>query len=189
MPVDPFCADDERTMTFLLPTPGVRATRPAVSRPPRLDERPSDAPPAPTVGLNPLVAAAHPLLALVPQIRATASLSDLDALKQSLARGLREFEARARERGVPPERARAARYILCTVLDEAAASTPWGGSGQWGAAQTLLVAFHGDNLGGNKVIDLMAHLAEDPAANRDLLELIYAALALGFEGRFQGVPE
>jgi type VI secretion system protein ImpK len=31
----------------------------------------------------------------------------------------------------------------------------------------------------------MARLAEDPAQNRDVLELIYAALALGFEGRYR----
>jgi type VI secretion system protein ImpK len=33
----------------------------------------------------------------------------------------------------------------------------------------------------------MARLAEKPDANRDLLELIYAALALGFEGRYRVV--
>jgi type VI secretion system protein ImpK len=35
------------------------------------------------------------------------------------------------------------------------------------------------------VFQLMARLADKPAANRDLLELIYAAIALGFEGRYR----
>jgi type VI secretion system protein ImpK len=47
--------------------------------------------------------------------------------------------------------------------------------------------FHNETGGGQKVFQLMAKLAENPAANRDLLELIYAALCLGFEGRYRVV--
>jgi type VI secretion system protein ImpK len=47
--------------------------------------------------------------------------------------------------------------------------------------------FHNETWGGEKVFRLMAKLAENPAANLDLLELIYAALALGFEGRWRVV--
>lgn len=182
--MDPFFADDgdERT-GFPIPQPGHRHPRSTLHR-----AAPADAPaandmPLPDIGLNPLVAAAHPLLALVPQIRATAHLADPMALKESLAHGLREFEAAARTRGIVAERALVARYILCTVLDEAAGSTPWGGSGQW-SQHNLLVAFHDENAGGDRVFELLATLAEDPAPNRDLLELIYAALCLGFEGRY-----
>ena len=78
----------------------------------------------------------------------------------------------------------AARYVLCTMIDEAAADTPWGGSGVWGR-HSLLVMFHNETEGGEKVFQLMARLAEKPAENRDLLELIYVALALGFEGRYR----
>jgi type VI secretion system protein ImpK len=80
----------------------------------------------------------------------------------------------------------AARYILCTLLDEAAASTPWGGGGAWGR-YSLLAMFHNETWGGEKVFQLMAKLAENPSANRDLLELIYAALCLGFQGRYRVV--
>ena len=75
----------------------------------------------------------------------------------------------------------AARYILCTFLDETAASTPWGSGGVW-ATDTLLVRFHNETWGGEKVFLLLSKLAEDPRRNRDLLQLIYACLALGFEG-------
>lgn len=80
----------------------------------------------------------------------------------------------------------AARYVLCTMIDEAAADTPWGGSGVWGR-HSLLAMFHNETEGGEKVFQLMARLAEKPDANRDLLELIYAALVLGFEGRYRVV--
>ncbi|WP_395700730.1 DotU family type VI secretion system protein [Aquabacterium sp.] len=135
-------------------------------------------------GLNPLLAVANKLLLLVPQLRRTRQVADPATLRASLAQGIRDFEATAHQRGIPPERVMAARYVLCTMLDEAASDTPWGGSGVWGR-NSLLASFHNEVFGGEKVFQLMARLAEKPDANRDLLELIYAAIALGFEGRYR----
>lgn len=135
-------------------------------------------------GLNPLLAVANKLLLLVPQLRRTRQVPDPAALRASLAQGIRDFEATAHQRGIPPERVMAARYVLCTMLDEAASDTPWGGSGVW-SRNSLLTSFHNEVFGGEKVFQLMARLAEKPDANRDLLELIYAAIALGFEGRYR----
>lgn len=134
--------------------------------------------------MNPLVAAAQPLLAAAPRLRHTARHPNPAGLKDALAEGIRKFEAQARQQGLPNEQIVAARYILCTLLDESAASTPWGGSGAW-SAQSLLVMFHNETWGGEKVFQLMSKLAENVAANRNLLELLYVALAFGFEGRYR----
>src|SRR5258706_10777744 len=116
--------------------------------------------PAVNIGLNPLVALANNVLSLVPQLRATTHHPDPAQLKEQIAHSIREFEKRAKAQGVAAERVLAARYILCTLLDEAAASTPWGGSGAW-TRQSLLVAFHNEAWGGEKVFQLMARLAEN----------------------------
>lgn len=137
-------------------------------------------------GLNPLLGAANRLLLLVPQLRQTRQVADPASLRASLAQGIRDFATAVQERGIAPERVMAARYVLCTMIDEAAADTPWGGGGVWGR-HSLLAEFHNESFGGEKVFQLMARLAEKPDANRDLLELIYAALALGFEGRYRVV--
>ncbi len=187
-PDDPF-ADIDGGRTFIMPTPGGRAAAvpsPAAAMPRLAGADVAADLGAPESGLNPLVALANPLLALVPQIRATTHLADPAALRESIAQGVREFEAAARAKGIAPERVLAARYILCTLLDEVAASMPWGASGQWGR-HSLLAMFHNETGGGEKVFQLMAKLAENPAANRDLLELIYAVLSLGFEGRYRVV--
>ncbi|RZI99201.1 MAG: type VI secretion system protein TssL, partial [Rubrivivax sp.] len=134
-------------------------------------------------GLSPLMAAANRLLLLVPPLRQTRAVANPAQLRATLAQAVRDFAAQAQRLGIAPERINAARYILCTVVDEAASATPWGGSGVWGR-HSLLAEFHGEGSGGEKVFQLMAKLAEQPEANRDLLELIYAALALGFEGRY-----
>jgi type VI secretion system protein ImpK len=136
-------------------------------------------------GLSPLLAAANRLMLLVPSLRQMRS-ADPAAVRASLAQGVRDFVTTAQSHGVAPERVMAARYILCTMLDEAAADTPWGGGGTWGR-HSLLAEFHNEASGGEKVFQLMARLADKPAANRDLLELIYAAIALGFEGRYRVV--
>ena len=137
-----------------------------------------------SASLNPLVSAASPLLSSAPRIRAMVQHANPAGLKDALADGIRKFEAQARAEGLPNEQVIAARYILCTLLDESAASTPWGGSGVW-ANQSLLVLFHNETWGGEKVFQLMSKLAENVPANRNLLELMYVALAFGFEGRYR----
>jgi type VI secretion system protein ImpK len=141
-----------------------------------------------TANMNPLVAAAAPLLSAAPRIRAMANHPNPAGLKDALADGVRKFEQQARQEGLPNEQVIAGRYILCTLLDESAASTPWGGSGVWGN-QSLLVQFHNEAWGGEKIFQLMSKLAENVAANRNLLELMYVVLAFGFEGRYRVVSD
>ena len=138
----------------------------------------------PHASLNPLVQAAAPLLAAAPRLRAMLRHPNPAALRDSLAESVRRFEAGARAQGLPNEQVVAARYVLCTLLDEAASSTPWGGSGAW-SAQSLLVQFHNESWGGEKVFQLLTRLAENPTQHRNLLELVYITLSLGFEGRYR----
>ncbi|MDR1227702.1 MAG: DotU family type VI secretion system protein [Azoarcus sp.] len=135
-------------------------------------------------GVNPLVWAASRLLDLVPQIRSIPHLKDLPTLRNRLVLEIQEFERRAQSVGVSREDLVGARYCLCTVLDEAAAQTPWGGRGVW-AKQSLLVSFHNEAWGGEKYYLLLARLAQNPERHKDLIELLYYCNALGFEGRFK----
>lgn len=135
-------------------------------------------------GPNPLVTAANPILNLVPQLRATAYHPDPTALRDYLVEEIRAFESCAKQAGVGNETILGARYCLCTVLDETAAQTPWGGSGSW-SHHSLLVTFHNETSGGEKFFQLLSRLAQNPQQHKDLLELMYYCLALGFEGRFR----
>lgn len=179
---DPFAIPgDDRTI--IMPSPGARhPPTPPRGTPtawPAIADEPISA-----TGLNPLLAAANSLLNIVPQLRVTLRHSDPSGLRNMLADGIRDFERRAKASSVPPEKVIAARYALCTLLDETAASTPWGGSGIW-AKHSLLVMFQNEAYGGEKLFQLLAKLAENPGANQDVLELIYVCLALGFEGRYR----
>ena len=182
---DPFAAFDG-ARTFVRPNPAAwtgqqPAAAPAGDAPAARAAAPEA---APDHGLNPLLALANRVMLLLPQIRATRQVSDIGALRQELAQAVREFVSTAQREGIAPERVMAARYVLCTMIDEAAADTPWGGTGAW-SRHSLLAEFHNEAFGGEKVFQLMARLAERPDANLDLLELIYAAMALGFQGRYR----
>ncbi|CAN5185466.1 DotU family type VI secretion system protein [soil metagenome] len=188
-PNDPFAAlGAAPDRPFAMPTPGQRPAAAAAAMPTAAATGPEVARDFPSVdvGLNPLLALANKVLAIIPTLRATTQHAAPAQLKEQLAASIRDFERSARDSGLPAERVMAARYILCTVLDEVAASTPWGGSGAW-AHQSLLATFHNETWGGEKVFQVMARLAENVPANRDLLELIYACLVLGFQGRYRVV--
>ncbi|MDA8520001.1 DotU family type VI secretion system protein [Acidovorax sp. NCPPB 4044] len=134
-------------------------------------------------GGNPLVAAANTLLNLIPQIRRMATNPDPAAFQHYLLECIRQFESRAGSSGVPMETIIGARYCICTAIDEAAAQTPWGGSGVW-PQYSLLVALHNETWGGEKFFQLLSKLVQTPQQHIDLIELMYFCLMLGFEGRY-----
>ena len=174
--------DPDATMLVLNPG-GRRAAAPPASPVPVAEgAAPVHAAP-PGSGLNRLVRAANPLLDLVVPLRHTTQPPDLGQLRERLAQAIRSFEAGAREAGVAAESIAAARYALCTLLDEAISGTAWG-SGVWGS-RSLLVAFHNEASGGEKFFLVLQRLSQDPVPHLDLLELMYLCLALGLEGRFR----
>jgi type VI secretion system protein ImpK len=188
--------DDERTIivpdpehTILMPTPGGQATlvmpRPETPVPPR-PAKPAAELQRLVAGINPLLGAANTLLALVEQLRSTTSHADPAALRDQLLDRVKEFEAVAKANGVPTHQVSAARYVLCSFLDEVIAATPWGSEPPW-PQRNLLQEFHDERSGGDKAFKLLERLGEDVRANHDLLELFYVCLSLGFEGRYRGV--
>lgn len=179
--LDPFSAF-ESDRTIIKPSAGRGARAGATTA------RAPEVPPLPEMldaaGLNPLLQMAAPLLTAASRLRATTEHPNAESLRIALAEAIRKFERDARARGLPNDQVVASRYVLCTYVDECASSTPWGGSGAW-AAQSLLVQFHNEAWGGEKVFQLLAKLAENPEKNRSLLELIYCVISLGFEGRYR----
>lgn len=138
--------------------------------------------------LNPIVAAASGLLRLSTQLRQQTDYPNPAGLHAALVNDIQRFENTLRKQGVANEKIIGARYVLCTALDEAVANTPWGSRFGW-STKSLLVHFHNETWGGEKVFQLLARLAQTPDTNRELLEFIYCILALGFEGRYRVVSD
>jgi type VI secretion system protein ImpK len=173
--------------TQFMPRPGGRSAQPAAQENTAEPALSMPAPPLPqgeAQGLNPLEAAAGPLLALLTRLRNTIAHPAPASLRAQLLGYLRQFEARAEAAGVVRNDVLLARYVLCTALDEAVLSTPWGSTGEWGK-QSLLITVHNEAWGGEKVFQLLEHCLNSPRERLYLLELLYLCLCLGFEGRYR----
>ncbi|WP_207000313.1 type VI secretion system protein TssL, long form [Trinickia mobilis] len=176
-PNEPRGPSDDPGATIIIPTPGgARAAFVAadVSTAPLLTT---------TGGLNPLLRAANPLLELAVPLRQLPTHPNVEELRNQLMQMIRTFETQGRASGYDDEKLGASRYCLCTFLDEAISSTPWG-AGLWGS-RSLLVMFHNEASGGERFFLILQRLAQNPAANVDVLELLYVMLGLGFEGRYR----
>jgi type VI secretion system protein ImpK len=177
--------------TVMRPTPGGRKPRPG-ARPAAGAPPPAAGAAAPAIapgqmavsGVNELVAAAGPLFSLVGQLADTASHPNVDSLAAHVSQEINTFEATAKARGLEPELVLAARYVLCTLLDEIVLSTPWGAESSWGA-QTLLIRFHKESWGGEKFFQIVDRSMQDPGRNLDLLEFLYICMALGLGGKYR----
>jgi type VI secretion system protein ImpK len=140
-----------------------------------------------TLGLNPLVQAASPVLLLIGSLRGASASMDVGGLRRHALEEIRRFEEQAHVAGIRNEIVLAARYALCAGLDEAVLSTPWGAQSEW-AQHPLLVALHREAWGGEKFFDMLDRISVDPARHVDLMELQYLILALGFTGKYQMMP-
>ncbi|ERK17953.1 Outer membrane protein ImpK/VasF [Pantoea sp. AS-PWVM4] len=134
---------------------------------------------------NLLLTAAAPILNAVVQIRQAATHDDPAGLRQLLIDEIRQFEQRCKMSGLPFEMIIGARYCLCSLLDEAAAQTPWGTRGVW-SGNGMLVTFHNESWGGEKVFQLLSRISQNPQQHLWLLEVIHYCLLLGYEGRYRG---
>lgn len=84
-----------------------------------------------SVGLNPLIAAASDVLSFVVGIDDHRAQNDLLVLHARLSTEIKAFETNALHAGCESGQVINARYVLCTVLDEAICTTVWGNELDW----------------------------------------------------------
>lgn len=139
------------------------------------------------ISFNPLVAASALLLSEVVRLKTNANPENFDALNERLNVAIKLFEHHALQEGVEGGQVMAARYVLCTVVDEAVVTTPWGNESAW-SQMSLLSTFHNETFGGEKFFQLLEHLSRNPVKHLAMLELMYICLSLGFEGKYRVLP-
>jgi type VI secretion system protein ImpK len=151
--------------------------------------RPSSRRAAARRGPNWMLVDADAVLALVSQLRATATAPDLKRLRSKLGELLQEFEIRAQVRGVAQARVGRARTILAALADDVVVGMPWGADAAWapltaprpdGRAVAVPAAGQG---AAQEAAQALARIAGEIAQDVELQELVCVALALGFERR------
>ena len=131
---------DDADATVVLPTPGRK--RSAFS--PSIERQAAAADLAALGGLNPLVEAANPILAAVPQIRHALRHPDPAGLRARLREQVDGFERSAIAAGIADDQMQKARFALCALLDDSAAATPWGR--EWASLVAEIDDVHRDLL-------------------------------------------
>ncbi|CAI2527339.1 type VI secretion system protein TssL, long form [Serratia plymuthica] len=138
---------------------------------------------------NPLLEAAQPLLrALSDMPEQITDISHVEILKNTLKSQINLFSIVCDEVNIPWKKMAIVRYCLCTALDEAAHTAPWGLESGW-SQSNLLNHFEGDNDGGNKFFLLIGRLSMNPTEFADVLEVLLLILGLGFEGRYSIIED
>lgn len=148
---------------------------------------PQMAPPAVTAseGNNPLLRVAEPLLTLITQLRHTVEQHNVEALRAQVIEEIKRFEHQLSSINYPVRGIIAARYCLCTTMDEAVLGQSWGTQSAW-VQSSLLSIFQKETWGGERFYLILEDALRDIRTNIDLIELIYFLISLGFEGKFFG---
>lgn len=134
--------------------------------------------------LNPMIDAATPLLGMVLRLKNISSEALPEALYQQVAADVQSTEQLLQSQGYEPGAIVSFRYVLCTFIDEVALGHGWESENGW-LKQSLLVRFHNETWGGEKVYVLLERLMGEAQRYRDLLEFIYLCFCLGFRGRYK----
>lgn len=135
------------------------------------------------LGVNPLLTAASNVFQAMIAISSEGYAAP-SGLKDDLVQRIKDFEFMAMSMGCENTEVVASRYVLCTALDEAVTTKPWSHQLDW-ARNSLLIIFHNEASGGEKLFQLLDKLSRNPTRHVNILELIYLCLSLGYEGKYR----
>ena len=133
---------------------------------------------------NGLVNAFSPLLEFAPELESALPPDNPEALRTRLLDELVRARDAAVAAGFPLTRADQAAWVVAALLDDLALNTPWGGASAW-PRQPLVVMLRGDVDAGTQFFTRLEELERNPNQDRELLELQYLCLALGFRGKYR----
>lgn len=135
-------------------------------------------------GINPLVQEASELLHFLAFARNIPHHADPAGLRAEMVERVKSFTTRISRMQYEHGIVMAARYCICSAIDEIVLLTQWGNNSEW-STNSLLMTFHQERHGGKKFFEILKRLMAKPATSIDLLELLYICLRLGFEGEYR----
>lgn len=138
--------------------------------------------------LNPLIAAAAPLLALATKVNLLTSQQTPALLESRLTHELYSFECQARNQNFRTQTVLAARYAICALLDELIHYSDWGQRHHWDANH-LLHTFYSTQAESEQFYSILQRASTDPGQHQELLEFYYLCLTLGYHGKHRDTAE
>ena len=133
--------------------------------------------------MNILINYAMPLLLFLVNIKQKSHETNVNQLRSSLIHKISEFDNTIAKHEVSQCERLAARYCLCTSIDEAIHKTQSNIASEW-SHQTLLSLLHNDTWGGERFYTIINVMLQTPSQYLQLIEFCYVLLSLGFEGMY-----
>ncbi|WP_392565260.1 type IVB secretion system protein IcmH/DotU [Utexia brackfieldae] len=135
--------------------------------------------------LNPIVDAATPLLGMILRIQDLSTpIDDPDHLYRQIVTDIQNISQQLEMQGYEPGSIVTFRYVLCSFIDECImGSEPM--LGQFWSHKSLLIHFHNEGWGGERVFQITERLMNEPKRYQAMLEFIYLCFGLGFRGRYK----
>ncbi len=142
------------------------------------------APPPASDKVTSLGGAAADLFSLVLSLRSAVDLGDPAEFRKRVVKMVEKMEEDARKAGVSSVAVEEARFALVALFDEAVLNSAWPGKDTWRVTPLQLELLK-INVAGEEFFNRLERLRQNLDENREVLEIYYDCLALGFEGRFK----
>ncbi|MDQ2995089.1 MAG: type IVB secretion system protein IcmH/DotU [Pseudomonadota bacterium] len=133
--------------------------------------------------LNPMVAAASPVLTLATKLHLLSNKETPETLETRLAQELYAFDCTCKAKHYRIQTLLAARYALCALLDELIHYSDWGKRHNWPQNKLLKTFYNSDDA--NQFYTILDRARQEPEDHRELLELYYLCLSLGYHGEYR----
>jgi len=136
---------------------------------------------------NEMLRAAAPLLLMLGKMRAGLVRAQSARIMEEVAHAIDRFESAMTTSGYSADQSQVAKYALAATADDVIQNIPVDDRRLW-TQYSMLSQFFGERTGGIRFFEELNRMRADPLANIDILELMYACLAVGFEGVHRTSP-
>lgn len=124
------------------------------------------------------------LFLIVIHMREAEDLGDPASLRKLIGFYLDLFEKNCKALGIPADSIQEAKYALVALIDETVLSVPGICRDYW-FTRPLQLDLFGDNIAGEEFYNKLQKMQIETERKKDVLEIYYICLSLGFEGRYK----
>ena len=124
------------------------------------------------------------LFLIIIRMREAEDLGDPAALRKLINYYLDLFQKNCLAMKLPQASIDESKYALIALMDETVLSVPGACRDYW-ISRPMQLDYFGDNVAGQEFYNKLQTLLVQPENKKDVLEVYYLCLALGFEGKYK----
>ena len=124
------------------------------------------------------------LFLIIIRMREAEDLGDPASLRKLIGYFLDLFEKNCAAIGMAHDSIGESKYAIVALMDETVLSVPGACRDYW-ITRPMQLDYFGDNIAGQEFYEKLQKLLLQPENKKDVLEVYYLCLALGFEGKYK----